>query len=322
MFEDFLLQYYTQTDEQNAYIHEIPREIITAEDLENADILEQLLRERAGHAVDLSNRKRGRGAKLIALAKANASDSLALRLGRTGKEINALEELQKLLGLETTPNIIESYDISNLGSSAMVAGMVVFENGRPNKKFYKKFSIKTQDIQNDYASMAEVINRRFARYLDPNETDEGFKRLPDLILLDGGEGQVHAVQPVLASLGIKVPVFGMVKDSRHRTRAISTGGGEIAYSANKSAFFLVTQIQDEVHRFSITYQRGKHKRESLSLGLTAIKGIGTKKAAKLISSAKTKDALKAMSVSDIMKLLGVNESIAESVKNYIDEMKI
>jgi excinuclease ABC subunit C len=321
MYEDFLLQYYNQTTQTDDEIkHEIPREIITAEDLENADIIEQLLRETAGHAVDLSNRKRGRGAKLIALAKANASDSLALKLGRTGKEINALEELQKLLGLDNTPNIIESYDISNLGSSAMVAGMVVFENGRPNKKFYKKFSIKSQAVQNDVASMAEVLSRRFVRYNDPDETDEGFKRLPDLILLDGGEGQVHAVKPVLERLGISVPVFGMVKDSRHRTRAIASGGGEIAFPANKTAFHLVTQIQDEVHRYSITYQRGKHKRESLSTGLTAIKGIGEKKAAKLINSVKTKEALKAMSAADISKLLGVNSDIAAEVFKYIEAM--
>jgi excinuclease ABC subunit C len=320
MYEDFLLQYYTQTSDGETPPREIPREIITAQDLENADIIEQLLRETAGHAVDLSNRKRGRGAKLIALAKANASDSLALKLGRTGKEVGALEELQKLLGLQNTPNVIESYDISNLGSSAMVAGMVVFENGRPNKKFYKKFSIKSQAVQNDVASMAEVLSRRFTRYNDPDEKDEGFKHLPDLILLDGGAGQVHAVKPVLERLGINVPVFGMVKDSRHRTRAIASGGGEISFAANKTAFHLVTQIQDEVHRYSITYQRGKHKRESLSTGLTAIKGIGEKKAAKLLNSVKTKEALKAMSEADISSLLGVNGMVAADVKKYIEEM--
>jgi excinuclease ABC subunit C len=337
MYEDFILQYYTEgrsektedrtedrsrktedrtEDEAPASVREIPREIITAEDLENADILEQLLRERAGHAVDLSNRKRGRGQKLIALAKANASDSLALKLGRTGKEVNALEELQKLLGMGVTPNIIESYDISNTGSQTMVAGMVVFENGRPKKKHYKKFSIKTQIGQNDYASMAEVLRRRFMRYLDPEETDEGFKTLPDLILLDGGEGQVHAVMPVLREMGIDVPLFGMVKDSRHRTRAIAASGGEIAFPANKSAFFLVTQIQDEVHRFSITYQRSKHKKESLAIGLTAIKGIGEKKAAKLINAAKSKEALKKLSEADLMKILGINTETAAAVWNY------
>jgi excinuclease ABC subunit C len=322
MYEDFLLQYYTDMIDDNGETvpREIPREIITAEDIENAEIIEQLLRERAGHAVDLSNRKRGRGAKLIALAKANASDSLALRLGRTGKEITALEELQKLLGLDTPISIIESYDISNTGSQTMVAGMVVFENGRPDKKHYKKFSIKTQSIQNDYASMAEVIERRFRHYLDPSETDEGFKRLPDLILLDGGTGQVHAVEPILSDLGLDIPLFGMVKDSKHRTRAIATGGGEIAFPLKNPAFFLVTQIQDEVHRFSITYQRKKHKNESLQIGLTAIKGIGKKKAEKLFNAAKSKEELKNLSEADLMKLLGVNEEIAKAVFEYIKQL--
>jgi excinuclease ABC subunit C len=322
MYEDFLLQYYTDSIDANGETipREIPREIITAEDIENSEILEQLLRERAGHAVNLSNRKRGRGAKLIALAKANASDSLALRLGRTGKEITALEELQKLLGLDAPISIIESYDISNTGSQTMVAGMVVFENGRPNKKHYKKFSIKTQAIQNDYASMAEVIERRFRHYLDPNETDEGFKRLPDLILLDGGKGQVNAVEPILSDLGLNIPLFGMVKDSKHRTRAIATGGGEINFPAKSSAFFLVTQIQDEVHRFSITYQRKKHKNEGLAVGLTAIKGIGKKKAEKLFNAAKSKTELKALSEADIMKLLGVNTETAKAVCEYIKQL--
>ncbi|MDR0986750.1 MAG: excinuclease ABC subunit UvrC [Ruminococcus sp.] len=321
MYEDFILEYYTfEPENENEISREIPREIITADDLENAEILEQLLRERAAHAVDLSNRKRGRGAKLLELAKANASDSLALKLGRTGKEVNALEELQKLLGLGKTPEIIESYDISNTGSQTMVAGMVVFENGRPAKKFYKKFSIKTQAIQNDYGSMAEVIERRFRRYLDEDEKDEGFKRLPDLILLDGGIGQVNAVKPILSDLGLDIPLFGMVKDGKHRTRAIATGGGEIAFPANKSAFFLVTQIQDEVHRFSITYQRSKHKKESLSIGLTAIKGIGEKKAAKLLNSAKTKIELKALTADDIAKILGVKSETAEAVHDYISEI--
>jgi excinuclease ABC subunit C len=125
------------------------------------------------------------------------------------------------------------------------------------------------------------------------------------------------VKPILSDLGLDIPLFGMVKDSKHRTRAIATGGGEIAFPANKSAFFLVTQIQDEVHRFSITYQRSKHKKETLSVGLTAIKGIGEKKAAKLLNSAKTKDELKALTTDQIAKILGVNTKTAETVREYI-----
>jgi excinuclease ABC subunit C len=311
MYEDFIIQYYIDNKE-------IPREIITAEDLENGEIIEKLLREHSGHAVDLSNKKRGKGLKLIELAKANAAESLALKLGRTGKEVTALDELGRLLGLSAPPVFIESYDISNIGSDSIVAGMVVFENGRPNKKFYKKFSIKTQSVQNDYASMAEVLRRRFGHFLDENETDEGFLRRPDLILLDGGKGQVNAVKPVMAELGLSdIPLFGMVKDNRHRTRAIAEIGSEIAVSGSKPAFFLVTQIQDEVHRFSVAFQRKKHKATITQTGLTSVKGIGEKKAAKLFSAVKTKEELKNLTVSEIAKIMGINNDTAEKVREYL-----
>jgi excinuclease ABC subunit C len=311
MYEDFIIQYYIEKNE-------IPREILTPEDLPNSVILEELLRERAGHAVDLSNKKRGKGLKLIELAKANAAESLALKLGRTGKEVSALDELGRLLGLSAPPAYIESYDISNIGSDSIVAGMVVFENGRPSKKFYKKFAIKTLDFQNDYAAMAEVIKRRFAHFLDEYEKDEGFLRKPDLILLDGGKGQVGAVMPVMAEFGLSdIPLFGMVKDNRHRTRAIAKSGGEIAVSGNKPAFFLVTQIQDEVHRFSITYQRKKHKANAMEKGITSIKGIGEKKAARLFTAVKTKEELKNLTISEIAKIMGINTEIAEKVRDYL-----
>jgi excinuclease ABC subunit C len=313
MYEDFILQYYT---EQST----VPREIITAEDLPNAAVLEELLREKSGHTVDLSNKKRGKGKNLIDLAKANAAESLALRLGRTGKEVNALEELGRTLGLSAAPAVIESYDISNIGSDSIVAGMVVFTNGRPNKKLYKKFAVKTQTIQNDYASMAEVLRRRFTHFLDENETDEGFNRKPDLILLDGGKGQVNAVRPVMEELGLSdIPLFGMVKDSRHRTRAITDSGGEIAISGNKAAFYLVTAIQDEVHRFSVSYQRKKHKANVTEIGLTSVKGVGEKKAAKLYSAVKTKEELKNLTADEIAKIIGVNVEIAENVRIYLNK---
>ena len=152
----------------------------------------------------------------------------------------------------------------------MVAGMVVFENGRPLKKAYKKFTIKTVEIQNDYACMQEVIERRFKRYFEGE--DEGFSKLPDLILLDGGKGHVGAVKPVLHDLGIDVPVFGIVKDNKHRTRAIASSGEEISISKTKSAFLLLTRIQDEVHRYAISFQRKVHSKNIYELELTKLKG--------------------------------------------------
>lgn len=310
MLEDFVLQYYSNPKK-------IPREIITEEELPNAEIVERLLREKCGHAVTISSKKRGKGLRLIMMAKANANDSLAIKVGRTGKEIAALEALGKLLGLPEPPKYIEAYDISNLGSSSMVAGMVVFENGRPLKKAYKKFSIKETAIQNDYASMREVLERRFKHYSDENETDEGFNRMPDLILLDGGKGQVNAVEPILREMGITVPLFGMVKDNNHRTRAIATSGAEISISGTKAAFMLVTRIQDEVHRFSITYQRGKHRKQSYEMGITKIKGIGEKKAQKIFTAFKTREELKKASAEEIAKAAGVNIELAKEIWEYV-----
>lgn len=310
MLEDFILQYYSDP-------RKIPREIITEEELPNGEMVERLLREKCGHAVTISSKKRGRGLRLIMMAKANANDSLAIKVDRTGKEIAALEALGKILGLPEPPEYIEAYDISNLGSSSMVAGMVVFENGRPLKKAYKKFSIKETAIQNDYASMREVLERRFKRYSDESETDEGFNRMPDLILLDGGKGQVSAVEPILREMGITVPLFGMVKDNNHRTRAIATSGAEISISGTKAAFMLVTRIQDEVHRFSITYQRCKHRKQSGEMGITKLKGIGEKKARKLFTAFKTREEFKKATAEEIAKAAGINAELAEQVREYV-----
>ena len=287
-------------------------------EIENYQLLEQWLREKSGHAVHISTPKRGHLLRLTTLAKSNASEYLSIKVGRTGKEIVALEELAKALELPKPPKFIECYDISNLASSDMVAGMVVFENGRPCKKYYKKFSIKTVSEQNDYASMCEVLERRFRNYFE--KTDEGFSILPDLILLDGGQGHVNTVTPVIRKMGIDVPVFGLVKDSKHRTRAVATGGGEISLTKSRSAFNLVTRIQDEVHRYAITYQAAKHRKSSYQLELTKVKGIGEKKAVKLMTEFKTKDNLKKATVEELAKAAGVSIATAEELHKLIQEM--
>ncbi|MDE6149419.1 MAG: excinuclease ABC subunit UvrC [Ruminococcus sp.] len=310
MREEFILRFYSSKDF-------IPREILLDEEINDYELLQQWLREKSGHAVNISTPKRGHLLRLTTLAKSNASEYLSIKVGRTGKEITALEELAKALNLSKPPKFIECYDISNLASSNMVAGMVVFENGRPCKKFYKKFSIKTVEEQNDYACMCEVLERRFRNYYE--KTDEGFSTLPDLILLDGGQGHVNTVTPVIRSMGIEVPVFGLVKDSKHRTRAVATGGGEISLTKSRSAFNLVTRIQDEVHRYAITYQAAKHKKTSYQLELTKIKGIGEKKAIKLMTEFKTKDNLKKASAEEIAKAAGVNLSVAQQLSDMLNE---
>ena len=177
-----------------------------------------------------------------------------------------MDELSRLLGLAKPPMRIESYDISNLAGGENVAGMVVFQNGKPLKSDYRKFKIKGFEGQDDYASMREVIQRRFGEYVSHQEqgNTEGFGQLPDLILLDGGKGHVAAVRPVIESFGLNIPLFGMVKDDKHRTRAITGDGGEISIHSHRRAFILVSTIQDEVHRFAIGYHRQQRKKKTLA----------------------------------------------------------
>lgn len=311
MRENFILQYYNSPDV-------IPREILLDGEISDISMTEKYLRKISNKAVTLSVPKRGSLLRLTTLAKNNASEYLSIKVGRTGKEIVALEELRKAMGLEKTPQYIECYDISNLASSDMVAGMVVFENGRPNKKFYKKFAIKTVFQQDDYACMREVLQRRFRNYFEG--TDEGFARLPDLIFLDGGKGHVNAVSPLLEEMGINVPLFGLVKDDKHRTRAIATGGGEISISKNRSAFNLITQIQDEVHRYAITYQATRHKKSTYQMELTKVKGIGDAKAKKLVLYFKTIEELKKADLEKLMTVAGINAQTAKELFELIKEL--
>ena len=179
--------------------------------------------------VELIHPQKGEHLAIVNLCIKNANEHLAQNQGRLGREMAALEELGNLLGLTKAPEYIESYDISHTFGADNVAGMVVYHNGRPMKKAYKRFSIKGFDGQNDVGSMNEVLTRRFKHYYEDDD-DSTFKILPDLILLDGGQPQVNAVLPVIRQMKLDVPVFGMVKDNKHRTRAIAYDGGEIAKS--------------------------------------------------------------------------------------------
>ncbi len=307
---EFLLQYYSSG-------REIPGEIYLDGDTEDNALLEEYFRKTAGRKVSINVPKRGEGLVLTTLAKSNADEYLSLRVGRTSREITALQDLAKLLGLPKTPTLIESYDISNLGEQTRVAGMITYKNGRPYKAGYRRFNIKDVVGIDDYGCMQEVIRRRFGRYIDG---DESFSELPDLILLDGGAGHVNALREVLDEMGINVSLFGLVKDDKHRTRAISDGGGEIQINANKSLFKLLTEIQDEVHRYSIDYQRKKHKQTQYELELTKIKGIGEKKALALLKKYKTKQGIREATVEELMETAKINRETAENLHLYIQEI--
>lgn len=220
--------------------------------------------------------QKGEHLSILNMCIKNANEHLAQNEGRLGREFAALEELASLLGLPKPPEYIESYDISHTFGADNVAGMVVFHNGRPMKSAYKRFAVKGFDGQNDVGSMNEVLTRRFNHYYN-DEDGSTFKILPDLILLDGGQPQVNAVLPVISKMNLSVPVFGMVKDNKHRTRAIAFGGGEIEINSHRAAFTLVSNIQEEVHRFAVSYHHKKHTKSTFSSGLMQIEGIGEKK---------------------------------------------
>lgn len=307
--EDFLVEYYSNKTE-------MPREIYLDTELEDKELLEKYFVGKCGHKVAITVPKRGEGLTQVTLAKSNAEEYLSLRVGRTAKEISALEDLKNILGLSKTPEIIESYDISNMGEETRVAGMVVFKNGRPFKQGYKKFNIKYVQGIDDYACMQEVIERRFRRYIDG---DESFAPLPDLILLDGGKGHVAAVKEVLDKLNVQVSLFGLVKDDKHRTRAIAKEGGEIQVNGNKNVFSLITKIQDEVHRFSINFQRKQHKKKQYELELTRIHGIGEAKAAALLKEYKTKKAMKEATAAQLAQTAKLSRETAEELYLFIQE---
>ncbi|MBQ9893811.1 MAG: excinuclease ABC subunit UvrC [Ruminococcus sp.] len=308
----FMMQFYYGRND-------IPKTVIIDHEPEDIGLLNELMEKQSGHKVTLHVPQRGRQLELLRLAKNNSAEYAALKNDRTGKEVIALEQLAKSLGLAKPPKYIEAYDISNLSSESMVAGMVVFEDGRPLKRAYKRFTIKEQEQQNDYGSMQEVIRRRLMHIIT-GEGDEYFTRTPDLILLDGGKGHVHAIQPVLRELGLDIPLFGMVKDDKHRTRAIAAGGKEIQINSLRAVFDLVTRIQDEVHRYSVSFMHSRHKKKTYSSELLTVKGIGEKKAEKILIKYKTKENLKQASPEELAVTAGVNNEIAMELWKVIQEM--
>ena len=247
---------------------------------------------------------------------ANASQKLSEYLGRKGEETAVLDEMAKMLGLPAAPEYIEAYDISHTAGADNVAGMIVFKNARPYKRAYKRFAIKGFDGQDDYGSMREVISRRLNRYEEEKESGEGFGRLPDLILLDGGVGQVNAVKPVIEAFGLDIPVLGMVKDNKHKTRAITKDGQEIEIRSGRRVFTLVSSIQEEVHRFAITYHKEKHSRSALETKLTEIEGIGKKKAERLMKHFKSVSKIKAASEEQLKAVEGIGDKDAKAICEY------
>ena len=307
---EFIRRYYTLRDN-------IPPRVTVDGEVEDKELLESWLSKKTGKTVNIVVPERGEQEHLVTMCRNNASERLAQSLGRHMGQTAGLDELARLLGLTNPPKYIESYDISNTAGEENVAGMVVFKDGKPFKQDYKRFKIKSFFGQDDFRSMAEVIERRFNEYKSA-ETEGGFGRLPDLILLDGGKGQLSAVMAVMKKMGINVPVFGMVKDSKHKTRAITSLGEEISIKANRSAYTLVSTIQEEVHRFAIGYHRKARSKNAYVLKLTEIEGVGESRAKKLLAKFKTVNAIAKADISAIAEA-GIPKSIAEKIYNYFNE---
>ena len=309
LYEEFLQRYYLEKED-------IPSRVLI--DV-SADFSapERWLTEKSGHSVSFINPKLGEQKALLDMCLNNAAETLSQKAERTGREMSVLDELARLLGLPSAPRYIEAYDISNTAGSENVAGMIVYKDGRPFKPAYKRFKIKSFLGQDDFRSMAEVLDRRFTEY--EKGEDEGFAVLPDLILLDGGSGQMSAVRPVLEKHGITVPLFGMVKDSKHRTRAIAAEGGDISIKSNRAAFTFITGIQDEVHRFAIGYHKQRRSKSMLASELTEIEGIGKARAAALLKHFKTVKAIKSAAADELAAAPGMTKAAADAVYKHFHE---
>ncbi len=307
--EEFIIGYYTMRPD-------IPKNIALHSGFEGIEDVGRWLSEKRGSKVTLSVPQRGEQAQLAAMCRSNAAEALAQQKGVTAHEFNVLEELRQTLGLEKLPEYIECYDISNLAGTENVAGMVVYKNGKPLKSAYKKFKIKGFEGQDDYASMAETLTRRFEEYYAAEKSDEGFGRLPDLILLDGGKGQVAAVRAVFDKMDINVPLFGLVKDDKHRTRAVTGEGGEIAISSKRALFSFLSKMQDEVHRFAIEYHRTRRKKTTFKSSLTSIDGVGEVRAKALLKYFRTIDNISKADLKELESAPKMTRDSALSVYRY------
>lgn len=306
---DFLLRFYDSN--QN-----LPSKIVLGENVSELALIEQYVKEKSNKSVQFSVAHKGELLRVANMAAENASQRLSEERNVSAKEITALAELGKAMGLSKPPEYVEIYDISNFGETTVVAGMVVFENGKPLKSAYKKFNIKNVFGQDDYACMQEVLRRRLSRYIDKTNSDKGFSRLPDLVFVDGGQTHVSAVVSVMTEFGLSVPVFGLVKNSRHKTRAISSLGGEIVLKPSSEGFKMITKMQDEVHRFAITFSRKKHTSKSLKSSLTEIEGIGPARAKALLKHFKTVSAIREADVNALLAVKGMTAKTADAVYNF------
>lgn len=318
ILSSFIKQFYAGTPY-------IPAELMLPEEIEDQEIIEEWLTTRREHKVRLRIPKKGTKEKLVELAQKNAQMVLKNdkeRLKREeGKTIGAVKELEKILGL-TGIIRMEAYDISNTNGFDSVGSMVVYEHGKPKRNDYRKFKIKSVQGPDDYASMNEVLTRRFEHGLrerqDESETG-GFQAFPDLIMMDGGRGQVNIALEVLEKLNLHIPVCGMVKDDNHRTRGLYFNNVELPIDRNSECFRLITRIQDEAHRFAITFHRQLRSKGQVHSILDDIPGVGPARRKDLMRSFENIEAIRNATVDNLKELPSMNEKSAQEVYKFFHQ---
>ena len=315
ILSSFIKQFYAGTPY-------IPPRLMLPEEIEDRTVIEEWLTKRRGHRVRLIVPKKGTKEKLVELAKKNAQLVLSTdkeRLKREeGRTIGAVKELEKLLGLTGIVRM-EAYDISNTNGFESVGSMVVYEKGRPKRNDYRKFKIKGVQGADDYASMEEVLTRRFEHGLREKEEGKemgGFTLFPDLILMDGGKGQVNVALRVLDKLRLNIPVCGMVKDDSHRTRGLYYQNEEIRIDKDSESFKLITRIKDEAHRFAITFHRQLRSQGQVHSILDDIPGVGPARRKDLMRHFENIEAIKNATVEQLKELPSMNEKSARDVYNF------
>lgn len=324
MLQAFIKQFYAGTPF-------IPREVMVEYEVTESELIEKWLSEKRGGKVSIIVPKKGQKERLVELAHKNAAMVLTKDMEKIKREeertTGAMKQISGWLGLEDVSRV-ESYDISNISGFLSVGSMVVFDDGKPKKSEYRKFRIKTVEGPNDYASMHEVLKRRFSHGLmeieqlnEKNLSNEfgSFTKFPDLIMMDGGVGQVHIAMQVLSELDIDIPVCGMVKDDNHRTRGLFFDEHEIPIDTNSEGFRLMTRIQDEVHRFAIEYHRSLRSKEQVKSILDDIPGIGEKRRKALMKHFASIEAIKNAAIDELAQAESMNEKAAASVYKFFHQ---
>ena len=324
MLQAFIKQFYAGTPF-------IPREVMVEYEVTESELIEKWLSEKRSGKVSIIVPKKGQKERLVELAHKNAAMVLTKDMEKIKREeertTGAMKQISGWLGLEDVSRV-ESYDISNISGFLSVGSMVVFDDGKPKKSEYRKFRIKTVEGPNDYASMYEVLKRRFSHGLmeieqlnEKNFSTEfgSFTKFPDLIMMDGGVGQVHIAMQVLSELDIDIPVCGMVKDDNHRTRGLFFDEHEIPIDTNSEGFRLMTRIQDEVHRFAIEYHRSLRSKEQVKSILDDIPGIGEKRRKALMKHFASIEAIKNAAIDELAQAESMNEKAAASVYKFFHQ---